>query len=135
MNTLVELINTPTSFGEGKLRLKPQAPQDHAKLDQLLPHDQVGYFRGARDVDGSFVFERVATPAPVTGAEQGPAGSTPAVNQPDAAQQLKVAIMQLRSKTEPELQEEAALLSVQWDKSASRDTMIERIAKASLETK
>lgn len=147
-----DLTNGPTrEYAPGRLRLTGQAGADFGKLEQLCPSDQERAFRGRWTAPGVFEFEEVVDPpaAEVDATDPAPEGETPAAAETDAAKAAAAAAAEqalanarktaaaaerkrLSNRSKGDLQERAAVVGVAWDDKASRDTMLDRIADATV---
>lgn len=94
------------AFNDGaKLVIRTQSAADVTRLTSSIPSDRTAQFQATYD-DGQIVLVRAA-------------------NEPEKP---------FSSKSKAELQVEAAKLGVKWDKTASIETMIERIEAKRVET-
>jgi hypothetical protein len=109
MNIKTTDLDMPHVTSGRSLTLRAQCPSDRENLNQILPHDQVGVFEARYAADGNeLVF-------------------TPRVEKIDPVDAERA---KLTAASDKDLQTLAAKKGVKWDKSASRETMLDRILKA-----
>jgi hypothetical protein len=115
------------SYTDKRATLRTQIKTQIADAAPFCPPDQriacFAFWETGADGSRSLVFEKAPPPAPGTPEE---------ATQSDA---LATAIAAIGALSDENLETRAAELSVRWDRKASRPTMVERVAKASIKAK
>ncbi len=119
MNYPHEEVPTMT---ERKLVYQTQNRTDHVKLDLICPKDQTVYYRAQWSDDVSALVLIEVTPEAIAGH----------VERPAADKAFESEVVRMKTLKTGDLRTISAERGVEWDKTASRDTMIELIARAGL---
>lgn len=114
-----------TEYEPGRISFRTQSSEDIGMLERVVPLDQSKTFV-ARWESGTYgvrilqLVERLETQPPAVIGEVGP------VAQPESTGELS----SLAAMTDEDLMTLAAERGVKWNKQASRETMVKRIAEA-----
>jgi hypothetical protein len=113
----IELIQTSHEATDGKLVLRTQSDGDKSKLVALFPHDKQSLLLGTWD-GPNFVIARVDAP------------ETSAVGKDGVTSSEAEELARVSGLSDKDLKTLAGERGVKWEKSASRETMVELVAKA-----
>ena len=107
---------------ERKMVYQTQHRPDHIKLELICPKDQTVFYRAQWDETTSALVLTQVTPEVIASHTERPA----------AEKAMEAEVLRMKQLKSGDLKTIAAERGVEWDKSASRDTMIELIARAGL---